>query len=489
VTGYTASPGWVAGGFNTTYSGTGDDFVVKLSGAGDHLWSTYIGNSAPTSGWDENALAVDDDGYVYVGGLTFSAAWMPEAFPSTYRGAGDAYVARITPDGARLMWAVCLGGAEYDTVIDLALDQLGNVYVAGVTESAGWTAGGYDTTFDGAGSNYLVKIIDKVGTLSAALTPPEAAAAGAQWRRAGTAAWLESGASESNLPVGEYAVEFRDIPNYDTPPTVTLTVLKDQVVTANGPYAPHLGDLSIMIEPPAATGGGALWRRVGLGTQWRASGEIEAGIRVGSHIVIFSDIPLYDRPADLYVTVAKDTLTTADALYRRHAGALTVLLGPAEAVAAGAAWRREGTEVWHTSGAAETGIPTGEYRVEFRPVPHWTQPLSRLVTIAKDETTALGTLDYVRQRGMLTVRLYPPEAVAAGAMWRRVGTAAWMPSGALDAGLPTGQYMVEFTPLAGWDAPETREVIIRNNQTNAQNAWYAASHLNAVDARLWNMYE
>ena len=43
VTGSTGSGGWASGGFDTSHNGITDAFVAKLSSAGAHLWSTYLG--------------------------------------------------------------------------------------------------------------------------------------------------------------------------------------------------------------------------------------------------------------------------------------------------------------------------------------------------------------------------------------------------------------------------------------------------------------
>ena len=36
---------WASGGFDTAFNGDCDAFVAKLSSAGGHLWSTYLGGS------------------------------------------------------------------------------------------------------------------------------------------------------------------------------------------------------------------------------------------------------------------------------------------------------------------------------------------------------------------------------------------------------------------------------------------------------------
>ena len=64
--------------------------------------------------------------------------------------------------------------------------------------------------------------------------------------------------------------------------------------------------------------------------------------------------------------------------------------------------------------------------------------------------------------GSLEVTIGPPEAVDAGAQWRRVGTSTWFDSGITEAEIPVGQYSVEFSNVAGWTKPGNRRVEIKD---------------------------
>ncbi|MCY2954343.1 MAG: SBBP repeat-containing protein, partial [Planctomycetota bacterium] len=50
VTGSTNFSGWTSGGFDTSFNGISDAFVAKLSPSGGHLWSTYLGGSGDDQG-------------------------------------------------------------------------------------------------------------------------------------------------------------------------------------------------------------------------------------------------------------------------------------------------------------------------------------------------------------------------------------------------------------------------------------------------------
>ncbi len=82
-------------------------------------------------------------------------------------------------------------------------------------------------------------LVPPKGSLQVRLTPPEAVAAGAQWRFAGENAWRESGTSIT-WPVGTYTLELRDdLPGwYALPTTQTVAIRENEVTTATVTYVP-----------------------------------------------------------------------------------------------------------------------------------------------------------------------------------------------------------------------------------------------------------
>lgn len=115
-----------------------DAFVAKFSPEGDSLlYATYLGGRLGEE--LVAAIAVDDQGRVYVAGTTTSMDFPvrnpihgfrpgPQAF-------SDAFVARLTADGSAIDAATVLGGTGDETATALALDGDGGVYVAGTTTS------------------------------------------------------------------------------------------------------------------------------------------------------------------------------------------------------------------------------------------------------------------------------------------------------------------------------------------------------------------
>lgn len=125
-------PGWGGG---ASPDGSTDAFIAKLDSSGTELdYASYLGGTSEDAAY---AIAVDSSGAAYVTGTTASTD-----FPTTngvYQaqngGAGNAFVAKLTPDGRSLAFSTYLGGSGYDSAQAIALDSLDSVYIAGFTQS------------------------------------------------------------------------------------------------------------------------------------------------------------------------------------------------------------------------------------------------------------------------------------------------------------------------------------------------------------------
>ncbi|HEX3746610.1 MAG TPA: SBBP repeat-containing protein [Bryobacteraceae bacterium] len=122
-----------AGAIQSTWGGSGDAFVSKLSPSGSLVYSTYIGGSAIDSG---RAIALDPAGNAYVTGVTFSANF-PTVHPfQAAKGLQqDAFVAKINPAGTAWVYSTYLGGNQVDEGYGIAADAAGNAYITGYTAS------------------------------------------------------------------------------------------------------------------------------------------------------------------------------------------------------------------------------------------------------------------------------------------------------------------------------------------------------------------
>jgi len=136
VTGYTASTNFpLQGPIRTSNGTTVDGFVTKLNPAGSALvYSTYLGGSGTDYG---TGIAVDSSGSAYVTGITTSNDFpIVNAMQPTFGGGDDAFITKFALSGAALVYSTYLGGGSVDDAYALAIDQAGNAYVTGRTNSS-----------------------------------------------------------------------------------------------------------------------------------------------------------------------------------------------------------------------------------------------------------------------------------------------------------------------------------------------------------------
>ena len=161
-------------GPDLTFNGNGDAFVVKVNPTGTTLdFAGYIGGSEGDIGL---SLAIDDSGNAYIAGetssneMTFPVSDGPDL---TYNGGTDSFVAVVNSGGADLMAAGYIGGNNYDSSTNIAIDSLGDIYVIGQTSSNELTfpvTVGPDLTFNGIYDVYVAKVRYGVTVVAADFT-------------------------------------------------------------------------------------------------------------------------------------------------------------------------------------------------------------------------------------------------------------------------------------------------------------------------------
>jgi len=152
-----------AGAYQTAFAGSGDAFVVKLNPSGSaFVYSTYLGGPG---GDTATAIAVDTFGNAYVTGNNLDGGFpLTDALQSTYHTASfEGFVAKLSPNGAVIVYSTYFGGAANDLGLGIAVDSLGRAYVAGSTQSTHLddfptTPGAYQGTNAGFYDAYVAKI-------------------------------------------------------------------------------------------------------------------------------------------------------------------------------------------------------------------------------------------------------------------------------------------------------------------------------------------
>ena len=166
IAGYCTSAQWsfpVLVGPGLSHSGGSfDAWVAKVNPEGTALlYAGYIGGSGSDLAF---AIDVDADGNAYVAGNTDSpSATFPEVVGPDLgsNGGQDGFVAKVSADGATLVYAGFIGGSGLDRANAIAVDGQGFAYVTGPTASTEATFPelvGPDLTHNGLDDAYVAKI-------------------------------------------------------------------------------------------------------------------------------------------------------------------------------------------------------------------------------------------------------------------------------------------------------------------------------------------
>ncbi|MFC1849548.1 SBBP repeat-containing protein [candidate division CSSED10-310 bacterium] len=135
------------------------------------LASTFLGGSS-LDGDNGNGVTVDGNGNVYVIGWVPSTDFptTPGAYDTTHNGENDIFVSKLSSDLSTLISSTFLGGSDIDFGYVITLDQAGNVYITGATDSTDFpaTTGAYDESHNGGTRDaYVAKLSNDLTSLLA----------------------------------------------------------------------------------------------------------------------------------------------------------------------------------------------------------------------------------------------------------------------------------------------------------------------------------
>lgn len=139
-------------GFNSAFGTT----------KGAVIYSTYVGPTQMYAvGTTAAAVAADNGGNAYIAVETNSTGWPTNsgaaqpACAGTSANCSDIVVAKLDPQGQKLIYATYLGGSQMETLGGIAVDASGSVYVTGATYSPDFpvTSGAFETQSKSLASN------------------------------------------------------------------------------------------------------------------------------------------------------------------------------------------------------------------------------------------------------------------------------------------------------------------------------------------------
>ena len=147
-----------------------DGFIAKFDGSGNRIWSTYYGGDDVDF---LHAVKADAEGNIFVAGWTLSTSNIASAgaFQTSYASnhnnpldESDAFIARFGNNGNRI-WATYFGSTGFDRFYAMALEDSGNVYASGISNSPGniATAGVFQPNLSGTKDDALLVKFNKNG--------------------------------------------------------------------------------------------------------------------------------------------------------------------------------------------------------------------------------------------------------------------------------------------------------------------------------------
>jgi len=181
------------GAFQTSCGIKGDTrcgtaFVSKLNASGGALvWSTMLGNKLNGAGQtvaDVGAIALDSAGDVYITGQTTGANNdFPLVNPIQTGVDEQSFISEFDPTGSKLLFSTLLGSGSTsgtETPAGLAVDENGNIYMAGNTNSKAipTTPGAFQTALAGQGDGYVAKISALLASTTSLTVSPNPASVG-----------------------------------------------------------------------------------------------------------------------------------------------------------------------------------------------------------------------------------------------------------------------------------------------------------------------
>lgn len=136
VTGYSNSADQIgtAGTHQVTIGGGYDGFILKFDVVGQRLWGTYLGGDANDRGY--SIVCDDSANIYLAGiTLSATAMATPNSHQSSIGGGQDGYLARFDSSGI-LNWGTYYGGSASDNALSLCHATNGYLYLAGSSSSA-----------------------------------------------------------------------------------------------------------------------------------------------------------------------------------------------------------------------------------------------------------------------------------------------------------------------------------------------------------------
>jgi len=150
-----------------------DGFIAKYSPTGAVLYASYLGGSDGLDGGSR--IAADAAGNAYVVGSTDAAGFpLMNPIQAVHRGVSNAFVMKVNATGSTILFSTFLGGGD-EGGSGIAVDAIGNIYVAGTTSSEEFpTVNPIQPAIRGVTNVFVAKISDETAPSVTDMTPAAA---------------------------------------------------------------------------------------------------------------------------------------------------------------------------------------------------------------------------------------------------------------------------------------------------------------------------
>ena len=148
-----------ASGYAGSYAGNGDVFVTKIDATGSSLvYSTYLGGTGYDYG-TSIAVDSSENVYVSGGTGSGDFPTVAAIYENHAGGDYDTFISKIDASGSNLIFSTYLGGSDTDRTNDIHLDASGNVYITGYTSSSDFpTASAIYGSNEGSPGAFVTKV-------------------------------------------------------------------------------------------------------------------------------------------------------------------------------------------------------------------------------------------------------------------------------------------------------------------------------------------
>lgn len=145
-------------GYQSNFGGKSDAFVVKLNPEGKVVWSTFLGGNKDEDG---RGIIMDKDGNIHIIGRTASNDFPTSDGALQPKSAGgiDAFITTLDSNG-KMLTSTYLGGSGDDIGFAIALDSIGQLYVAGTTNSSNFPIKNAIQEENKGGNDAFLAVID-----------------------------------------------------------------------------------------------------------------------------------------------------------------------------------------------------------------------------------------------------------------------------------------------------------------------------------------